>query len=102
MSGAPDDGTLGKLQSDGDVAKEHGHEAVLEALAQAGTSAVVAGQHTRWTPTEQARPVEGRACVVITEGGDERELVFQSNLWFLPDRSMYVYFTPVFWRYAED
>ena len=34
----------------------------------------------------------------MTESGDERELIFENGLWWLPDRSMYVYFTPKYWK----
>jgi hypothetical protein len=30
-----------------------------------------------------------------------KQLKRQGNLWFAPDGSMYVYYTPVFWKYAE-
>lgn len=51
-----------------------------------------------WTPISDGRPPEGVLVDVITETGDERQLIYASNLWWVPDRSMYVYFTPVFWR----
>lgn len=59
----------------------------------------------KWTPYYDAdastynRPDDGQRCMVITESGDERELIFDRGLWYLPDRSMYVYFQPVFWRW---
>ncbi len=56
---------------------------------------------TTWTRTSEQRPTEGARCEVITESGDQRTLVFASNLWWLPDMSMYVYFTPEFWRVAS-
>lgn len=52
-----------------------------------------------WTPTKDELPESGRVVEVITPGGDERDLYYSAPLWFLPDRSMYVYFTPTFWRY---
>jgi hypothetical protein len=53
----------------------------------------------RWTPVAtDSLPPDGTRCVVITPIGDERELIYSSGLWWLPDRSMYVYFLPAFWR----
>ncbi len=52
-----------------------------------------------WTLTQEKLPPEGTRCEVITPGGDQRELVKgPGGLWFLPDRSMYVYFTPTHWK----
>lgn len=58
----------------------------------------------RWTPVgpdDEDAPA-GELVTVITPGGDERDLIRQGRLWFLPDKSMYVYFTPVFWRPKEE
>lgn len=55
----------------------------------------------KWEPFGAAmdpRPEDGATCIVITASGDERTLIFEKGMWWLPDRSMYVYFTPVFWR----
>lgn len=58
--------------------------------------------NTQWTPVAvDTLPPEGEVVEVITPGGDQRTLLRSGNLWFLPDRSMYVYFTPVFWRFTE-
>ena len=51
-----------------------------------------------WNRADTELPPEGEKVTVITASGDERELVFQDNLWWLPDLSMYVYFQPVFWK----
>lgn len=47
-----------------------------------------------WTPVADALPPHE----VITPGGDQRTLIFRDGLWWLPDNSMYCYFTPTFWR----
>lgn len=47
----------------------------------------------------EAMPMDGTLCEVITESGDVRNLFYERGLWWLPDRSMYVYFTPTHWRY---
>lgn len=57
--------------------------------------------NARWTPTENATPPDKSEVVVITASGDERRLYFERGLWFLPDRSMYCYFVPTFWRLKE-
>lgn len=51
-----------------------------------------------WTPIDGDVPPEGELLDVITPSGDQRQLIYESGLWFLPDRSMYVYFVPAFWR----
>lgn len=51
-----------------------------------------------WTHVSEAQPADGQAVEVITPGGDQRDLVYERGLWWLPDRSMYVYFVPSFWR----
>lgn len=52
-----------------------------------------------WTPvTAETLPPDGAAVEVITPGGEQRELGYSSGLWWLPDRSMYVYFVPTYWR----
>ena len=51
-----------------------------------------------WNRTDTTLPPENEILRVITESGDERELLFYNGLWFLPDKSMYVYFVPVYWK----
>lgn len=43
-------------------------------------------------------PPERVLIEVRTPSGDERSLIFDSGLWWMPDRSMYVYFEPTHWR----
>lgn len=56
-----------------------------------------------WNRTSDRRPPEG--VVVQTKIDDERgcrneqPLKLIGNMWFLPDGSMYVYYTPTHWRY---
>lgn len=52
---------------------------------------------TVWHNARELKPSEGELVNVITEGGDHRQLVWKSNLWFLPDLSMYVYFEVSSW-----
>lgn len=47
-------------------------------------------------------PEEGALVKVLTESFVERPLVWEKGLWWLPDRSMYVYFVPVAWRPIEE
>lgn len=54
-----------------------------------------------WMPVREIRPMSGREVQVLTPGGDVRRLVFDGDLWWLPDRSMYVYFTPTHWRHLS-
>ena len=55
-----------------------------------------------WTQTESALPPEGALVDAITPNGSPRVLRRKGNLWFLPDMSMYVYFTPVWWREISE
>lgn len=50
-----------------------------------------------WNRTEEKLPPEGQE-VVIMNGHVEQTLVYDHGLWWFPDRSMYVYFTPKIWR----
>lgn len=55
-----------------------------------------------WIKVSSQLPVEG--MIVETKISDEngernqKELIRKGNLWFLPDMSMYVYYTPTHWR----
>lgn len=51
-----------------------------------------------WTRTEVEQPVSGEIVQTISPGGIETELLYSDGLWFFPDRSMYVYYTPEFWK----
>lgn len=56
-----------------------------------------------WHQTLYELPPEG--VIVETKIDDERgcrnegKLYRRRNLWFVPDGSMYVYYTPTHWRY---
>lgn len=58
-----------------------------------------------WRRVEFELPPEGLVVeTCIDDGKGERrqlaKLKRQGNLWFLPDGSMYVYYTPTLWRYT--
>jgi hypothetical protein len=59
--------------------------------------------NTPWVRTVDHLPIED--IVVNTkidnENGvsNEQELKLQGRLWFVPDGSIYVYYTPTHWRY---
>lgn len=53
---------------------------------------------SEWTPTEAMRPAPGVEVEAMDSGGHVQRLVYDSNLWWFPDRSMYVYFVPKCWR----
>jgi hypothetical protein len=58
---------------------------------------------SNWTSVDFVKPPEG--VVVETKIDDnkglrnEATLLRRGNLWFVPDGSMYVYYTPTHWRY---
>lgn len=49
-------------------------------------------------PTAERFPPEKVVVEAITESGNQVRLVMERGLWFVEDRSMYVYYVPVFWR----
>ena len=52
-----------------------------------------------WTRTSDRLPPAGEVVKTISEGGMEQELKYDdSGLWFVPDGSMYIYYTPMFWK----
>lgn len=63
------------------------------------------GKSDNWISTSEQLPPENQ--IVDTKIDDEKgirneqELVYSHNLWFLPDKSMYVYYTPTHWRCKE-
>jgi hypothetical protein len=52
-----------------------------------------------WVLTEDRLPDEGVEVETVDSGGNVQTLVRQGGLWFFPDFSMYVYYTPRAWRY---
>jgi hypothetical protein len=53
---------------------------------------------TDWIPTREQLPPNGEVVQARDSGGHVQPLVRAGNLWFFPDRSMYVYFVPQAWR----
>lgn len=51
-----------------------------------------------WYRTSDTPPPRGEVVQTLSEGGQEQELVYRDGLWFLPDLSMYIYETPMFWK----
>lgn len=54
----------------------------------------------QWVAVAQELPEEGVVVQTRSPGGMEQRLKRSGNLWFFPDGSMYVYYTPEFWRAA--
>ena len=58
-----------------------------------------------WVPTARRTPDEGVVVETKIDDADGvrnvRTLKRQGSLWFMPDGSMYVYYRPTHWRYAE-
>ncbi|MEN6313272.1 MAG: hypothetical protein ABFD25_03370 [Clostridiaceae bacterium] len=57
---------------------------------------------SKWIAITDELPAEGELVdTKISDGNGERnfgQLKRKGNLWFLPDMSMYVYYTPTHWR----
>jgi hypothetical protein len=54
----------------------------------------------RWYELSEKTPEDNRDIIVMDSSGQERHLKFYKNMFWLPDLSMYVYYTPSRWRYA--
>lgn len=54
---------------------------------------------TQWRSVHADPPPEGVVVQVQNNGG--ARLVYERGLWWFPDRSMYVYYSPEFWRETE-
>lgn len=55
-----------------------------------------------WTPCAEALPPEGEIVETKIDDGNgvrnTQALKRQGRLWFVPDASIYVYYTPTHWR----
>lgn len=51
-----------------------------------------------WKCAYDEPPEEGVEVETKSPGGLVQTLKRKGNLWFFPDMSMYVYYTPVMWR----
>lgn len=55
-----------------------------------------------WIRVEEKLPPENKIVETHIDDGkfirNEQQLMRRGNLWFLPDGSMYVYYTPTHWR----
>lgn len=54
-----------------------------------------------WTLTANQLPEEDKAVQTMDSGGHVQDLIRKGNLWFFTDFSMYVYYTPKFWKDKE-
>lgn len=59
-----------------------------------------------WISVTDRLPEEGVVVQTKIHDGkcsrNEQDLKRKGNLWFLPDGSMYVYYTPTHWRQREN
>jgi len=57
---------------------------------------------TSWKHTANELPPRGVVVNTIApESGMEQTLKYSDNLWWAPDGSMYVYYTPSMWRFLD-
>lgn len=56
----------------------------------------------KWIRVNDSLPPVNRVVETKIDDGanvrNEQELKYMGNLWFIPDGSMYVYYTPTHWR----
>lgn len=55
-----------------------------------------------WIATDRAVPPNGIVVKTMDSSGRVQELKRDGRLWFFPDSSMYVYYTPTFWKHTSD
>lgn len=53
-----------------------------------------------WYFTKDRLPNDRRLVEATTPNGDVTRLKYHNNLWWTSDMVMYVYYTPVKWRYV--
>ena len=53
----------------------------------------------KWRCTQQELPPDGVLVDTISQGGMEQKLKRKGALWFVREGDIYVYYTPVKWRY---
>lgn len=78
---------------------------VLNKTAYCGScSAKMDGKTNDWISISEHMPPESQ--IVDTKIDDEKgirnetQLVFSNGLWWFPDKSMYVYYSPTHWKYG--
>lgn len=54
-----------------------------------------------WIPPSRELPPKGVVVSTMDSGGNVQDLLFD-KLWWFPDHSMYVYYTPQFWKAKEE
>lgn len=59
-------------------------------------------EHFDWVFCEDELPPEGRVVETRSEHGLIQSLKRQGPLWFTPEGTMYVYYTPIAWKDIED
>ena len=55
-----------------------------------------------WNRVDDVKPPNGEEVRVMSHSGQVTNLVRDGNLWWFPDRSMYVYWTPAYWQHIEE
>jgi hypothetical protein len=55
-----------------------------------------------WVRTADKYPPKGEVVHTMDSSGRVQPLIFERNLWWFPDRSMYVYYVPMFWRTTPE
>lgn len=55
----------------------------------------------KWHTPRELLPEDGEVIETCDSGGNIRKLLYQKRMWWLPDGSMYVYYSPTKWRRIE-
>ena len=59
------------------------------------------GETKYWTLTANELPPEKELVETLSPNGLAQDLKYYHGLWWLPDMSLYIYYTPQFWRRKE-
>lgn len=51
-----------------------------------------------WIETKNQTPPHGEVVNTMDSGGNTQTLKYEKPLWWFPDGSMYVYYTPMRWE----
>lgn len=97
-----------KCSECGGVAKDetYSHALDYEFCPRCGAKMNGLCKSDNWIATSEQLPPENQ--IVDTKIDDEKglrnecQLIFSRNLWWLPDKSMYVYYSPTHWRYSTN
>jgi len=55
-----------------------------------------------WNRPDLVVPPEGEEIATMNSQGQVQNLIFDNGRWWFPDKSMYVYYVPKFWKALDE